>query len=379
MVVDHREKKLFQILDCIDELPRAPKHTSTRTRQGSPPSRWLQPRIGLRAAIVCKRAPDGARKPDGRDAGAKSHYRMRTAATSLAWLALSLAYGSCGPQGCGKTVKRTPTSASVARPAFDLCSLQLGAAREATRDELLGLLLPEFHAGSEQLPVHHPQATSDRPDVTGVFLVRPCRGEAMESLSPPVIGELQRLPLGDGRELVQFPVGTKEGLAEYTLGVLALLEREGPTLRALGVWEAAADLPGGLAPFRRARVGDMELLLRSEATNPAGEDDERGTYVSIDRLQGNELRLVGTMWERRESDDTFWRGAFAWQMTSPGVEQTATGYVVHEHWSFTQRKTHRRSSRDVRRVYTIVDHLLVEDPRDDLEAWPETRSASSAK
>ncbi|HEX7452892.1 MAG TPA: hypothetical protein VF294_11430, partial [Polyangiaceae bacterium] len=134
-----------------------------------------------------------------------------------------------------------------------------------------------------------------------------------------------------------------------------------------------------LAPFRRARVGDMELLLRSEATNPAGEDDERGNYVSIDRLQGNELRLVGTMWERRESDDTFWRGAFAWQMTSPGVEQTATGYVVHEHWSFTQRKTHRRSSRDVRRVYTIVDHLLVEDPLDDLEAWPETRSASSAK
>jgi hypothetical protein len=316
----------------------------------------------------------------------KSRYLMRTAMTSVVWSALALACASCGPQSCSKALMRAPASASqtgtapatdapnAAKPVLEPCTLELAADREATRDELLGLLLPAFHSGHDQLPVQHPQATNDRPEVSGVFLVQPCRGEAMESLSPPVIGALQRLPLGDGRELVQFPVGTKQGLDEYTVGVLAILGREGHTLRALDISEAAADVPGGLTPFRRARIGSEELLLRSEATNPAGEDSERGNYVSIDRLQGNELRLVGIMWERRESDDTFWQGAFAWQMSSSGVEQTATGYVVHEHWSFTQRKTHRKVSREVRRVYSIVDHRLVADPLDDLDAWPETRS-----
>jgi hypothetical protein len=49
----------------------------------------------------------------------------------------------------------------------------------------------------------------------------------LESLGAPVIGELQRLALGDGRELVQFPVGTKQGMGEYTLGVLAIIGRKG--------------------------------------------------------------------------------------------------------------------------------------------------------
>ncbi|HXK19880.1 MAG TPA: hypothetical protein VNG33_18850, partial [Polyangiaceae bacterium] len=223
------------------------------------------------------------------------------------------------------------------------------------------------------LPVQHPEPTIDRPDIAGVFLVQPCRGDAMESLSAPVIGELQRLPLGDGRELVQFPVGTKEGLDEYTLGVLAILAREGRSLRALTINEAAADVPGGLVPFRLARVGGEQLLLRSEASSAAGEDFERGNYISADYLKGNELRLSGVMWERRASDDTFWQGAYDWQMTSPGVEPTETGYVVHEHWSFTHRKTQRRSTRDVQRLYTLTEHRLVESPLDDLDAWPETR------
>jgi hypothetical protein len=225
----------------------------------------------------------------------------------------------------------------------------------------------------------HPQATSDRPDVAGVFLVQPCRGEVMESLSAPVIGELQRLALGDGRELVQFPVGTRQGMDEYTLGLLGILGREGRTLRALSITEAAADLPGGLVPFRRSRVGDQELLLRSEASSAASEDYERGNYVSVDFLKGNELRLAGVMWERRASDATFWQGAFDWQMTSSGVEQTETGYLVHEHWSFTHRKTHHRSSRDLLRRYSIVDHRVVASPLDDLEAWPETRRPGAGK
>jgi hypothetical protein len=302
---------------------------------------------------------------------------------------LSLLSASCGAQSCSKAMSRAPASASAsaatptranaitsaATAALDPCALELQADRDATQDELLRLLLPALRSGKGLLPVQHPPATGDRPDVAGVFLVQPCRGEALESLSPPVIGQVQRLPQGDGRELVQFPVGTKEGLDEYTVGVLAVMGREGHTLRALDISEAAADLPGGLTPFRRARVGDAELLLRSEATNPAGEDAERGNYVSIDFLRGNELRLVGVIWEHRASDVTFWQGAFDWEMTSPGVEQTETGFVVRERWSFVHRKTQRRSSREVLRLYTVVDHRLLADPLDDLDAWPETRSA----
>src|SRR3954471_17515576 len=240
--------------------------------------------------------------------------------TSLAWLALCV---SCAMPSCNKPRALSSSSASaapnVARRPPARCTLELGSDRQATRDELLGLILPGFRAGDGALPVQHPLASRDRPDVSGVFLVPLCGGQALESLSPPTIGELQRLDLGDGRELVQFPVGTQEGLDVYTVGVLAILGREGPVLRVLGTSEAAADRPGVLTPFRRASVGSEALLMRSEVTNPAGEDRERGQFVSLFRVQGHALEPVGLIWERRESDATFWQGAFDWQMTSPGV------------------------------------------------------------
>lgn len=237
----------------------------------------------------------------------------------------------------------------------------------------MGLVLPEWKPGVG-LPPGRPVTPGNPVAPNDSFVVRPCLGPALPSHTPPVVGRVERVPLDAGRELVQFPVGTRPGLVEYAVGLCALLAREQNRVRLFSVSEVDGDLVTGLSPYRHAHFGRTEALLQAVMSGPESEEPDVGSYVSISLLAAAGPRVIGAMWQRRASNQPFWRGPYDWRMTSAGIEPDGPGYVVHERWEFTERKTQRVTRRAVTRRYTIVQDRVVVAPPESQNAWPETSS-----
>ena len=248
------------------------------------------------------------------------------------------------------------------------CSLELSAAREATEAQLLALIAPSWKPGVG-LP-----AVRDRPssDASETYLVETCLGPKIATLEPPRVGAVERLRLEQGRELVQFPVGTQAGMVGYTVGVVALLVHEPARLRLLAIEEKFGPLDGGLTPYRRADFGGTAVLLQTTSTGPEHEDYGGGTTVWVYRAGTAGLKLLGSMVEREATHEVFWRGPFDYVMTSSGPLPEAAGFVVHEEWTFVHRVTHARTKRALERHYILKGEQVVASPPNDREAWPET-------
>jgi hypothetical protein len=204
------------------------------------------------------------------------------------------------------------------------------------------------------------------------FLVEPCLGPPLLSETAPSLRRVDRLALDQDRELVQIQLGTQPGMVTYALGLVALLAREQDELRVLALNEASGSLESGLSPYARAEFAGTEVVLQTQVTGPEREDWVRATYVAVSKASPSGLRYLGSLVERSRSHEAFWRGPYDWEMTSGGKQAEPAGFVVHERWQFTHRRTHRRSQRSLDRHYRLDGDTLVATPPNDLDTWPET-------
>jgi hypothetical protein len=254
------------------------------------------------------------------------------------------------------------------------CTIALDAPRAPTREEILALLFPNVSLATLELPPN--------PLDGGGFGVPMCN-DSEETVwhQPRRLGALTRVAYGADREVVQVSYGVGGGMVDLPVGVIALIERSGATVRATAFYRASGtsgvsandDGPYALAPIRKASFGATNTLFIESPDATWTESSDGGALVTVLIVRAGALKLAGSAFVSHRSNGIFWHGPMRWSMTSAGMESQGDGYVVHEHWTFTNRTTKKQSTRDVMRTYRLDADHLVATPRVDLETWPETR------
>jgi hypothetical protein len=255
------------------------------------------------------------------------------------------------------------------------CTIVLDEARAATNPELVALLFPKMSLETLELPAS--------PLDGGGFGVTLCnsRDDAVVSRAPRLLGKLTRIGFAADREVVQVSYGVQAGMVETAVGVIALVERAGKTVRATAFRAAsgASEIsstdagPYELTPIRAASFGATEAFFIEAPDFKWGEQADSGAIVSVVLVRPRALKDAGIAFVSHRSNGVFWRGPFRWAMKSSGMESAGDGYVVHEHWTLTNRTTKKQTTREVARTYRVVAETLVATPRDDLSMWAETR------
>jgi hypothetical protein len=200
---------------------------------------------------------------------------------------------------------------------------------------------------------------------------------------PPRVGQVTRVPLTGGREAMQVAYGVGQGMIQFPFGVLAVVERRGKSVRAIALDEASGtvdvtDSPAGapleLNALHKGTFGETEVLLVDEPDAPWGEQYEGRSQVNARGVHGDKLVDLGRMVLTRRSNPAFWRGPYRWTMESPGLEPEPGGYVVHETWTFTGKKTRVTTHRYLERRYRLSAGKVVATPQEDHDRWKETRA-----